>query len=191
MNPATMIAIGALIISFLSLIFTAKTYKKNRRLEFLQRKDHLSQKISELNDRVTEAHLISARFGIVALKNAGLPLRGEQAEQNTALIASLNKLRDGIEDGTKLWEKTIERLHLLYSNLTLETDAPAVERTIADVQVASDNLKNINDSFTSCLHILETTNEFMKITIAETDEKIRQINSDFDKAMEKIKVGTK
>ena len=186
-----MIAIGALIISFLSLIFTAKTYKKNRRLEFLQRKDHLSQKISELNDRVTEAHLISARFGLVAVKNAGLPLRGEQAERNTAQIVSINKLRDGIEDGTKLWIKNIETLHFIYSNLTLETDASEVEKTIVNVQAASDNLKNSNDSFTSCLHILETTNEFMKTTLTETDEQIRQINIDFEKAMEEIKVRTK
>ena len=46
MEPAIKIAIGALIISFFSLIgmminsvFTAKTYKKNRRLEFLQRRE--------------------------------------------------------------------------------------------------------------------------------------------------------
>ena len=125
-----MIAIGALIISFFSLIgtiissvFTAKTYKKNRRLEFLQRRDHLSQKISDLNDRNAEAQLISARYELVAVKNTGLPLRGEQAEQNTALIASIKERREGIENGIKLWDEMIEKLHFIYSNLTLETDA--------------------------------------------------------------------
>ena len=150
MEPAIKVAIGALIISFFSLIgtiinsvFTAKTYKKNRRLEFLQRRDRLSQQISDLNDRNTEFQLISARYELVAVKNAGLPLRGEQAEQNTALIASIKVQREGVEKGMKLWDENIERLHFIYSNLTLETDAPEVERMIAIVQVALDNLKSL------------------------------------------------
>lgn len=186
-----MISIGALIISFFSLIFTAKTYKKNSRLAFLQRRDHLSQMISDLNSRNTEAHHISARFELVAVKNAWLPLRGEHAEINTALIASIKKLRDGVENGMKLWDENIETLHFIYKNLTLETDAPEVERMITNVQVASDNLKNVNDGYTSSLHILETTNEMTKTILAESDEKIRQINIDFERAMEKIKVGYK
>src|SRR6266436_8760523 len=148
MEPAIKIAIGALIISFFSLIgviinsvFTAKTYKKNRRLEFLQRRDHLSQKISDLNAKNTEAHLISARYEIVAVKNAGLPLRGEQAERNTALIASIKELQQNVEKGIKNWDENIEKLHFIYSSLTSETDAGQVERLIALVQVASDNLK--------------------------------------------------
>jgi hypothetical protein len=78
MEPAVKVAIGALINSsfsliatFISSVFIAKTYKKNRRLEFLQRRDRLSQKISDLNDRNNEAHLISARFELVAVKRAG------------------------------------------------------------------------------------------------------------------------
>jgi hypothetical protein len=193
MEPAIKIAIAALIISFCSLIgtlinsvYTAKTYKKNRRLEFLQRRDHLSQKISELNDRNTEAHLISARYELVAVKKAGLPLRGEQAEQNTAVIASIKEQREGVEKGIKLWDATIEKLHFIYSNLTLETHAPVIERVIDIVQVASDDLKKANDGYSATLHILETTNEFIKTTLAEADEKIRQINLDFERAIEKL-----
>jgi|ERR1017187_647010 hypothetical protein len=198
MEPAIKIAIGALTISFFSLIgiiinsvFTAKTYKKNRRLEFLQRRDHLSQKISDLNERNTEAQLISARYELVAVKNAGLPLRGEQAERNTALIASIKEQRVGVENGIKLWDENIEKLHFIYSNLTLETDAPAVERMIAIVQVASDNLKKANNGYSSILHILETTNELIKTNLAEKDEKIRQINIDFERAIEKLNVTSK
>ena len=194
MEPAIKVAIGALAISFFSLIgviinsvFTAKTYKKNRRLEFLQRRDHLSQKISDLNDRNTEAQLISARYELVAVKNAGLPLRGEHAERNTALIASIKEQREGVENGMKLWDENIEKLHFIYSNLTLETDAREVERMIAIVQGASDNLKKANNGYSSSLHILETTNEFVKTTLAETDEKIRQINIDFERAIENLK----
>jgi hypothetical protein len=195
MEPAIKVAIGALTIAFFSLIgtiinsvFTAKTYEKNRRLEFLQRRDHLSQKISDLNDRNTEAQLISARYELVAVKNAGLPLRGEQAERNTALIASIKEQREGVENGIKLWDENIERLHLIYSNLTLGTDAPEVERLIAIVQVASDNLKKANSGYSSILHILETTNELIKTNLAEKDEKIRQINIDFERAIEKLNV---
>jgi hypothetical protein len=139
-----------------------------------------------LNDRNTKAHFISARFELVAVKKAGLPLRGEQAEQNTALIVSSKGLRDGVENIIKLCDKFIEMLHLKYSNLTLETDASEVERMIAIVKVASDNLKNTNDVHLSTLYILETNNELMKTTLAETDEKIRQINIDFERAMEKL-----
>ena len=186
MNSATMIAFGALILSFLSLIFTAKTYKKNRRLEFLQRKDHLSQKISELNDKVSQTHHILASLGLVVLEKTLLPLSGEQAEQNTAQIASLNETRDRIEDVTKLWEEYIASLHLIYSNLNLETDSPKVEKMIAIIQIGSDKLKNIHDSYISTLHTLETTNELTKTILTEMDEKIMQINIDFERAMEKL-----
>ena len=186
-------AIGALTISFFSLIgviinsvFTAKTYKKNRRLEFLQRRDHLSQKISDLNDRNTEAQLISARYELVAVKNAGLPLRGEQAERNTALIASIEDQRAGLEKGMTVLAERIKTFHFIYSNLTLETDAPEVERIIAIVQVASDSLKKANKGYSSTLHILETTNELINTNLAEADEKIRQINLDFERAIEKL-----
>ena len=186
MNPAIMIAIGALIISFFSLIFTAKTYNKNRRLEFLQRKDHFSLKISDLNGKVAQTHLISARFGIVVLEKTALPLSGEQAEQNTATIASLNKTRDDMDDLTKLWLEYIELLHNIYRNLNLETDSSYVEKMIAIVQVGSDKLKNINDTYISILHTLETATEFIKTTLTEMDERIRQNKIDVEREMEKI-----
>ena len=79
MEPAT-VAIAALVISFLSVLgvfinslITLKTYRKNRRLEFLQRRDHLAQRISDLNAKNAECHLIAARYEIVAVKNL-LPL---------------------------------------------------------------------------------------------------------------------
>jgi hypothetical protein len=59
---------------------------------------------------------------------------------------------------------------------------------ITIVQVALDNLKSIYDGYSSVLHILETTNELIKTNLAETDEKIRQINLDFERAVEKLNV---
>src|SRR6185436_15927083 len=85
------------------------------------------------------------------------------------------------------------QLHRIYSNLTLETDAPEVERMITIVQVASDNLKKSYEGYTSALHILETSNELMKTNFEkirqinlDTDEKIRQINLDYDREIEKL-----
>ena len=95
--------------------------------------------------------------------------------------------QEGVEKGMKQWEENIERLHFIYSHLSLETDAPEVERMIAIVQVASDNLKKAYIGYSSILHILETTNEFMKTTLDETDAKIRQINLDFERAMANLK----
>jgi phosphoribosylcarboxyaminoimidazole (NCAIR) mutase len=54
------------------------------------------------------------------------------------------------------------------------------------VQVASDNLKKAYNGYLSTLHILETTNEFMKSKLAETDEKLRQIDRDFERAIERL-----
>jgi hypothetical protein len=189
MEPATIAEIisgFSLMVAVVNSVFTAKTYKKNRWLEFLQRRDRFSQKISELNERNMEAQLISARYALVVVKNAGLQLEGEQAERNTALIASIKVQQEGVENGKKLWDKNIERLHLIYSNLTLEIDAHEVESMIAALQVAADDLQKLYGGYSATLHILETTNELMKANLAERDEKIRQINLDFDRAVERI-----
>lgn len=187
MEPAIKVAICALSIAIFTLIvaiinsmFTAKTYKKSRRLEFLQRRDHLSRMISDLNDKNNEAEMISARYKIVELKQTLLPLQGEQAEQNTVLIASIKKQREVLEMEMKLWDERNETLQLLYSKLTLETHAPGVEIMIAFVQVVSDNLKKFYSGYLSTLHILETTNELTKTNLAKRDADIRQINLDAD-----------
>ena len=57
---------------------------------------------------------------------------------------------------------------------------------IAIVQIASDNLKKENDGESSALHVLETANELIKTGLAERDQKIRQINLDFEKSVEKL-----
>jgi multidrug resistance efflux pump len=193
MEPAIRVAIGALIISLLSFvaaltnsIFTVRTFRKNRRLEFLQRRDRLAQLISDLNVRNTEFQLISARYEIVALKRTGLRLQGEDAEQNRALIAAIKEQQKGVDEGIKRWDELIATQHLIYSHLTLETDAPAIEKMIANVQVASDNLKHANVGYAATLHILEGANEFLTTTLAEAEEKIRQINLDYERAVEKL-----
>jgi hypothetical protein len=192
MEPGN-VAIATLIISSLGLIgtlinsvYTAKTYNKNIWLEFLQRRDLLSQKISELNDRNTEAQLISAKYELVAVKKAGLPLRGEQAELNKEIITSIKKQREGIEYTIKRWGEKIEKLRFIHSNITLETDAHMVERMIDIVQEASDNVKTANNEYSATLYIYENTDEFIKTTLAEMDEKLRQINLDFERAIEKL-----
>ena len=59
---------------------------------------------------------------------------------------------------------------------------------IAIVQVASDNLKKANVGESSALHILETTNDLIKTGLAERDDKIRQINLDFERSVEKLNI---
>jgi hypothetical protein len=102
------------------------------------------------------------------------------------LIASIKELQQNVEKGIKNWDENIEKLHFIYSSLTSETDAAQVERLIALVQVASDSLKKANDSFLSSLHILETTNQIIETKLAETDEKIRQIDLDFGRGMKNL-----
>jgi chromosome segregation ATPase len=151
-----------------------------------QRRDLFAQKISELSDRCNELRQIPARLAVVAVKSTGLPLQGEQAEQNTALIASVKEKQKSIEKQIGIWTESIEKLHFIYRNLTSETDALAIERLIAIVQIASDDIKQTLSDYSSMLYVLETTNEFIKTNLAERDEKIRQINQDFERQVEKI-----
>jgi Putative Holin-like Toxin (Hol-Tox) len=86
---AAAIAFGSLIVAIIGLVIAAKSYKKSKRLEFFQRRDQLFAKISDLNAKNSEAHLISARYEIVAIVKASLGLRGEQAEENTAVVVRI------------------------------------------------------------------------------------------------------
>lgn len=58
----------------------------------------------------------------------------------------------------KLWDENIKRLHFIKAYI----------------------------GYSSTLHILETSNGLIKTSLAETDEKIRQINLDFGRAIEKL-----
>ena len=58
----------ALIVAIISCAISAKNYKKSKRYEFLQRRDQLFLKISDLNAKNSEARVISSRFGIVLIK---------------------------------------------------------------------------------------------------------------------------
>jgi hypothetical protein len=189
-QPATYIAIVALVISLgtlvVSIVSSVKNYKKSKRDAFIQRRDRLSQAIADLNARNTEAQLISARYAIVAVKAAGLQLRGEEAERNAALIASIHRTRGLINEGIRKWDENIETLRFIYSGLTSETEAAAVERHIDLVQVASDNLRKAHNGFLSALHVLETNNQIIETKLAETDQKIKQINLEFEQGMKKL-----
>ena len=150
-----------------------------------QRRELLGQRISELSDRCNELRQIPGRYALVAVKSTGLPLTGEQAEQKTAIIASVKELQKSAEKQIGIWTDTIEKLHSINRNIT-ETDAPKIDTLIAIVQEASDDIKQTLSRNLATLHVLETTNEFMKDTFAKRDEKIRQINQDFERQVEKI-----
>jgi len=183
---AATIAFGSLIVAIIGLVIAAKSYKKSKRLEFFQRRDQLFAKISDLNAKNSEAHLISARYEIVAITKASFGLRGEQAEENTALIPRIKELASKIEEGAKNRDEDIKKLHSICSSLTPQTDAALVENLIAMVQIASDDAKKYNDTYFSSLHILENTNSIIRTTLVESEEKRRQIDLDLIKAIKEL-----
>lgn len=191
MQSAVYVAIIALILSFISLITTiiiaAKNYKKSKRLEFFQRRDQLFMKIADLNAKNSDAHLISARYEIVSVNKLSLRLEGKQAEENKTQIASIKKIREDIELGAKHWDARINELHSICSSLTSKTDATRVERLIAMVQEASDDVKKYNEVSLSSLHILESTNSIIKTILSEIDEKERRIDLDLERAIREFK----
>ncbi|MBA2492277.1 MAG: hypothetical protein H0W34_10785 [Pyrinomonadaceae bacterium] len=183
MNADAGIALGSLVVAIIVCVIAARSYKKSKRLEFFQRRDQLFAKISDLNAKNSEAHLISAKYEIVAVKNASLGLSGEQAEKHTAIIAAIKEIRKNMEKSIKNWDESIQHLHAMCSSLTPKTDTARVENLIAMVQAASDDLKKYNDASLSSLHILENTNSIIKVSLAEFDEKVRQIDLDLRKAI--------
>lgn len=176
------IALASLVVAIISCVIAAKSYKKSKRLEFFQRRDQLFAKISDLNSKNSEAHLISAKYEIVAVRNASLRLSGEQAEKNTAIIAGIKEIRKNMDKATKNWDQKIEQLHDICSGLTSTSDTARIENLVAVVQVASDDLRKSNDIVLSSLHILEKTNSIIRASLAEYDEKVRQIDLDFARA---------
>jgi metal-responsive CopG/Arc/MetJ family transcriptional regulator len=183
---AAAIAFGSLIVAIIGLVIAAKSYKKSKRLEFFQRRDQLFAKISDLNAKNSEVHLISARYEIVAIMKASLGLRGEQAEENAAVVARIKELRRKMEEQANNWEEKIQQLHSICSSLTPQTDAARVENLIAMVQIISDDTKKYNDINLSSLHILENTNSIIETSLVESEEKRRQIDLDLIKAIKEL-----
>ena len=176
-------AIAAVVISLISLIATivlgTKNYKKSKKLEFFQRRDHLLLKISDLNARNSEAHLISARYEMVAQNFSVLRLTGEQADRINNQITRIKQLQEDIELKAKTWDKIIESLHFTCINLKLE-DGAEIERLIAMAQGASDNIKRSNEIFLGSLHILESTEPLLRTAVdklREFDMQLAELDS--------------
>lgn len=181
------VAIISLIVAIIGCVIAVKSFKKSKRLEFFQRRDQLFEKISDLNAKNSEAKLISARYELVAFTRDSLGLSEEQAEKNTALIASIKESGKIIEKIAKNWDEYIEQIHSIYISLTPKTDAARVEKLIAMVQIASDDTKKYNDINLSSLHILENINpiteERKRRINLHYDEEVRRINLDLEKAI--------
>jgi hypothetical protein len=161
---AATISFISLIIAIVSCVITVKNYKKSKRLEFFQRRDHLLLKISDLNARNSEAQLISARYEMVAQNFSTLRLTGEQADRINNQITRIKKLQEDVELKAKDWDQIIESLHSTCINL--ETGAE-IERLIALAQGASDNIKRSNEIFLGSLHILESTEPLLRTGVDE------------------------
>ena len=191
---AVIVASFSLVVAVISCVIAAKNYKKSQRLEFFQRRDQLFSKISDLNAKNTESYLLAARYQNVAVQKASLRLSGEQAERNTALIARSEEMVKRIEETAKNCDENIDQLHSICSSLTSETDAVRVERLIAMVQVASDNLKKVNDTTLSSLNVLEYGNSIIETNINKQDElekEERKAYLDLQRQMAEITDGEK
>jgi hypothetical protein len=198
MQAAVFIALIAALISFISLMvaiiscsIAIKNYKKSKRLEFFQRRDELLQKIADLNAKHSEAHLISARLGIVLLNlqslSLSLGLDERRTKENTDVnnqIASVKRLLEKINLFTSKSDEFIEELRSMCSSLTIETDEARIEALIARVQVASVEAKQHNEVVLSSVHTLESTNPMMKVNIAEMQRlEIRKAELDLERAI--------
>jgi hypothetical protein len=179
----------ALIVSIVSVVISFKTYQKSKRLEFLQRRDQLFLKISELNAENSKVRLIAARCGIVLLNKASQPVLDEkQAEENKTLVVSIKQSVENIELIANRTELLVKQLHAECSNFTSETDATIIEKLIAIVQGASDEAKGNNEGYLASLHTLETTDLILRDSVAIVQElEIRKAELNLEQAMREIK----
>jgi hypothetical protein len=179
----------ALIVSIVSVVISFKAYHKSKRLEFLQRRDQLFLKISELNAENSKVRLIAARYGIVLLNKASQPVLDEkQAEENKTLVVSIKQLVENIELIANRTEVLVKQLHATCSNFTLETDATIIEKLIAIVQGASDEAKRNNEGYLASLYTQETTDPMLRASVAKIHElDIRKAELELEEAMRNIK----
>jgi hypothetical protein len=183
-------AIIAIVIATISLIATVVNsvmlYSMSKRTGFYQRRDRLLQMISDLNATNSEAHIMSARYEIVAVKNAGLPVTGEHAKTNDANIAGIKDIRKNMELSAKKEDENIEQLHAMCAHLTPKKDGDRVERLIAIVQAHTDAIKKSNDTSYANLHILEESNTLAKGALTVLAERTREIDRDFERAIRSL-----
>jgi hypothetical protein len=184
---AATISFISLIITIVNCVILVKNYKKSKRIEFFQRRDYLLQKISELNAKNSEARSFAARYEVVAMKNAALSLDPKYKERNEELITSLKKLSHNIDSGVEEWNGLIKDLHSMCSSFTPKTDTERIERFIAMVQGALDEVTQFHQGSLSALHILESTNPIFEPVIARLNEEIKQIQSNLGKAVKELK----
>jgi hypothetical protein len=181
------VSVISLVVAIVSCAIAVKSYKKSRRLEFFQRRDKLLLTISDLNAKTSEAHLISARFGIVRLNRMALVVDEKYAERKKTEIASLTRLREEIELRAERRDAIVDDLHAICSGLTTETDAIRIEKLIGLVQAASDDAKRYNEVHLSSLHTLETTDAMLKANFAEMHEleiRLAQLESEIKRHSE-------
>jgi hypothetical protein len=178
---ATILSIGSFVLAF-------KNFRGSKRRDFLQRRDHLLLKISDLNAKTSEVRLISARFRIVLINKVGSPVvDNTHAEELKTQIASIEETIRKMEVVADRWEEQIHQLHSLCSTLTPKTDPTVIERLIADVQADSDATKQNNEAQLASLHTLETTNLILRASVESLHElKLQQAELKLEKSIGEI-----
>ncbi len=173
------LSIIATIISISSFIVAFRNFRQSQRLEFLQRRDQLMLRIADLNAKMSDSRLISARFQIVLInKETSSVVNEAHAEELKTQIAQIKAVRRKMEVAANLWEETIHNLQSICSNLTIKTDPAVVEEQIANVQIALRDVVRTNGVFLATLHTLETTDPMLRASVEKTYErKLRQAES--------------
>jgi hypothetical protein len=188
-TPMTLyLSIIATIISISSLVLAFKNFRRSKRLEFLQRRDQLLLKISDLNAKTSEARLISARFRIVLINKVSSPVVADtHAEELKTQIASIREVERNIDVAANHWEETIHQLRSVCSILTLNTAPTVIEHLITKVQVAEDDIKQNNEAFLASLQTFETTDPMLRVGADKIHElKIPQAELNLEESIREI-----
>jgi hypothetical protein len=183
------LSVIATIISISGFVIAFKNFRRSQRLETMQRRDQLLLKISDLNAKMSEVRFISARFEIVLINKVSSPIvDNTHSEELKIQIARIKELRSNLEAEASHWDETLRQLHSICSNPALNTAPAVIENLIANVQVASDDIKQTNGVYLASLHTLETTDPMLRASIDRMHElKVRQAELNLEESIRKIR----
>ena len=167
-------------------MFIVKSFKKSKRLEFLQRRDKLFDKVSELSTRNSEARFLSARYELVRLNKFSLLPHGGNKEETEKSCAGIAALIESLEQQVKDRTGVIAVFHSSFEHLSLK-DASLVAGLIASVQIVSDGIKQLNDAHLATLQYLEENLPLTKDNLIERNKvKVWQAELELEIAMRQL-----
>lgn len=178
-------SLAALVIALISLIATivlgTKNYRKSKRLEFFQRRDHCFQKISDLHVKISAGRILVARYEVIAMENNSLLIDQRYDERSKDLVARIRAAKNGLELSVDEWTKLAEDFYQECAGFTPK-DIDQVERLIAIVQGAFDSTTQANEGSLSALHILESANPIYLASMERIEKRYQQTKLEIEEA---------